>query len=162
MGRIMFATSNSTDEEYGGTIATQASDVAYDNTTSGLTADDVQGAVDGLALDVEKLKTFSETEEVIGEWTDSSTLYRKVFNVYSLSTGDNNIPLNITNLDKIVKIDSTFSAWGYTYVAPIVSNDTANSINFTIGSNNIIVTSGSNIAGNLTRLTIILTYTKSS
>jgi hypothetical protein len=46
MGRIMLATSNSTDEEYGGTFATEATDVAYDNTQSGLTADDVQEAID--------------------------------------------------------------------------------------------------------------------
>lgn len=46
MGRIVLATSPTTDEEYGGTTATQASEVAYDNTTSGLTADDVQEAID--------------------------------------------------------------------------------------------------------------------
>lgn len=34
MGRIMLATSASTDEEYGGTFATQASEVAYDNSNS--------------------------------------------------------------------------------------------------------------------------------
>ena len=49
MGAIKLATSNSTDEEYGGTFATQATDVAYDNTTSGLTADDVQEAIDEVA-----------------------------------------------------------------------------------------------------------------
>lgn len=46
MGAIKLATSTTTDEEYGGTFATQATDVAYDNTTSGLTADDVQEAID--------------------------------------------------------------------------------------------------------------------
>ena len=50
MGRIMLATSNSTDEEYGGTFATHATDVAYDNTTSGLTADNTQGAIDELSI----------------------------------------------------------------------------------------------------------------
>lgn len=128
MGRIMLATSNSTDEEYGGIIE----------------------------------EKYSTTEQVVGKWTDGSTLYRKVFNITSTSAGDNNIPHNITNLDKVVKIDSTFSAWGYTYAAPLVSSDTANSINLTIGLSNIIATVGSNIANSLTRLTIILTYTKSA
>lgn len=128
MGRIMLATSNSTDEEYGGIIE----------------------------------EKYSTTEQVVGKWIDGSALYRKVFNITSASAGDNNIPHNITNLDKVVKIDSTFSAWEYNYVAPLVSSDTANSINLTIGSNNIIATVGANIAGSLTRLIIILTYTKSA
>lgn len=50
MGRIMLATSNSTAEEYGGTFVEQASNVAYDNTTSGLTADDVQDAIDEILV----------------------------------------------------------------------------------------------------------------
>lgn len=48
MGAIKLATSTTTDEEYGGTFATQATEVAYDNTQSGLTADDVQEAIDEL------------------------------------------------------------------------------------------------------------------
>ena len=45
MGRIMLATSNNTDEEYGGTYVAQASEVAYDNSSSKLTATNVQDAI---------------------------------------------------------------------------------------------------------------------
>lgn len=61
MGAIKYATSTTTDEEYGGTFATQATEVAYDNTTSGLTADEVQGAID-------------EVNEKVGEWSQAELL----------------------------------------------------------------------------------------
>ena len=50
MGAIRLATSTTTDEEYGGTFATKATDVAYDNTQSGLTAGNTQGAIDELSI----------------------------------------------------------------------------------------------------------------
>lgn len=50
MGRIMLATSNSTDEEYGGEYIASADDMSYNNASSGLTANDVQGAIDEVAI----------------------------------------------------------------------------------------------------------------
>ena len=65
MGAIRLATSANTDEEYGGTFATQASEVAYNNTSSGLTADDAQEAIDELngkiGLKVNKANTTGTT-----------------------------------------------------------------------------------------------------
>lgn len=63
MGRIMLATSASTDEEYGGTFATEATDVAYDNTTSGLTADDVQEAIDEVDDKIDEMNLVSLTRK---------------------------------------------------------------------------------------------------
>ena len=72
MGRIMLATSTTTDEEYGGTAATQASDVNYDNTSSGLTATDVQDAIDELSGDVKVLSATPTLSFVANTWTFQS------------------------------------------------------------------------------------------
>lgn len=66
MGAIKLATSTTTDEEYGGTFATHATDVAYDNTQSGLTADDVQEAID-------------EVNEKVGEWSQTELLHSETW-----------------------------------------------------------------------------------
>ena len=52
--------------------ASSASDVSYDNTSSGLTADDVQEAIDELAS---RGVTYSTTERKIGKWIDNSDIY---------------------------------------------------------------------------------------
>lgn len=95
MGRIMLATSASTDEEYGGTFATQASEVAYDNTSSGLTADDVQGAID----------------EVDG-YCDTllARIQRKQF-LNKNSVSFNNIPNTCTGILLTRPFDSTSQWW---------------------------------------------------
>lgn len=56
--------------------ASTASDVTYDNTASGLTADNVQEAIDELAS---RGVAYSTTEKVIGKWIDDSDVYQTVF-----------------------------------------------------------------------------------
>ena len=61
--------------------ASTAADVSYDNTSSHLTADDVQAAIDELNTAISQIDTgdeYSETETKIGTWIDGSDLYRKV------------------------------------------------------------------------------------
>ena len=74
--------------------ASSAEDVTYDNTTSGLTADDVQEAIDELAARTSAIE-YSTTEKVIGKWTDGSDLYMKTV---ALPTS----PTDGTTIDTIV------------------------------------------------------------
>lgn len=60
-----------------------AADISYDNTSSHLTADDVQEAIDELntaisSIDPELDIPYSTTEQKIGTWTDGSDVYQKV------------------------------------------------------------------------------------
>ena len=68
--------------------ASTAADVSYDNTSSGLTADDVQEAIDELAGI--KPINISTTEILIGKWGDED-LYAKL-----VECGD--MPNNTTKL----------------------------------------------------------------
>ena len=57
-----------------------ASDIPYDNTTSGMTATDVQDAVSELKSNLTDLQRYSLTEEIpVGYWVDGSIIYRKTF-----------------------------------------------------------------------------------
>lgn len=62
-----------------------ASDIPYDNTSSGMTATDVQGAVTELKSNLTNLEEYSTTEQVVGKWIDGKTLYRKVYTCPSFS-----------------------------------------------------------------------------
>ena len=62
--------------------ASTAADVSYDNTTSHLTADDVQEAIDELNTKIGAIDTgihYSGEEQLVGTWTDGSNLYAKTF-----------------------------------------------------------------------------------
>ena len=72
--------------------ASTASAVSYDNTSSGLTADDVQEAIDELASRGVK---YSTTEKVIGKWTDGSDVYQRTFILeegVNFANGSNDLP----------------------------------------------------------------------
>ena len=62
-----------------------AEDINYDNTTSGMTADNVQSAVDELKSNLTELSEYSTSEQAVGKWTDGKTLYRKVYTCPSFS-----------------------------------------------------------------------------
>lgn len=69
-----------------------ASAITYDNTSSGLTADDVQEAIDELASRGVK---YSTTEKVIGKWTDGSDVYQRTFILeegVNFANGSNDLP----------------------------------------------------------------------
>lgn len=75
-----------------GSGASSASDVTYDNTSSGLTADDVQEAIDELAS---RGVAYSTTEKVIGKWTDNSDVYQRTFILdegVNFANGSNELP----------------------------------------------------------------------
>lgn len=57
-----------------------ASSVTYDNTTSGLTATNVQGAIDELASTGH---VYSTTAKKVGKWTDNKDVYEIVIHLES-------------------------------------------------------------------------------
>lgn len=86
------------------TVAT-AEDIPYDNTTSGMTATNVQGAVDELNNGL----TYSTSEKRIGTWTDGKPIYLKV--VTGLNFGNTTSTwtatgANIANVDTLVKCEA--------------------------------------------------------
>lgn len=133
MGRIMLATSNSTDEEYGGTFATHATDVAYDNTTSGLTADDVQEAIDEIIVRknitndvaITLTPTYSSQVSVASKSafkTSGIVSLRLNITVASLTTGEKAIA-TITNLptsrvNGVILDNSNSAVVGYFVINP--------------------------------------------
>ena len=69
-----------------------ASAITYDNTTSGLTADDVQEAIDELAS---RGDAYSTTEKIVGKWTDGSDVYQRTFILeegVNFANGSNDLP----------------------------------------------------------------------
>ena len=64
---------------------TTAAGVSYDNTSSGLTADDVQEAIDELNTAIGQINplpfNYSETEHEVGTWIDGSKLYEKTLEI---------------------------------------------------------------------------------
>lgn len=79
-------------QQINGSGASSASDVTYDNTLSGLTADDVQEAIDELASRGVK---YSTTEKVVGKWTDGSDVYQRTFILeegVNFANGSNDLP----------------------------------------------------------------------
>ena len=78
-----------------------ASDTSYDNTSSGLTATNVQGAID----EVTNRFVYSTDEKVIGKWIDGKPLYQKTVDCGALPNNTTkNVAHNISNISKIVNI----------------------------------------------------------
>lgn len=94
-------------------ILPSAQNVSYDNTTSGLTAENVQDAVDEISL----RNAFSFDEVRIGTWLDGKSLYRKMINFGTLQTGSKEVEHNVPNVDHI-HIDTGSS---YFYINDMVS-----------------------------------------
>lgn len=61
------------------TTPSAAEDITFDNTGTGMQADDVQDAITELKSNLTDLTTYSESaEKVIGEWVNGKPLYRLV------------------------------------------------------------------------------------
>lgn len=150
----------------GGTTPT-AADVTYDNTSSGLTADDVQEAIDELNTKLTTGHVYSTTEKVIGKWTDGSDLYEKVTIFDTFTTGANSLELGLTNVKEILKMNimaEVGSGIGYKPVPALYLS--AQSLTeygiacdgYTVSSDTLAVTLGSQRT--ITKLVVITEYTK--
>ena len=82
--------------------ASTAAEVSYDNTTSHLTADDVQEAIDELSASIDALEVssvlYNTTESQIGVLSDNTPVYEKTFIL-----SDTDVPVSGT--PKAISVD---------------------------------------------------------
>lgn len=81
-----------------------AENIDYDNTDSGLTATNVQDAVDEIALGV---CNYSLSEKIVGKWVDNKTLYEKTIDITPITTDSSwhSVAHGISNIDKVVYVN---------------------------------------------------------
>lgn len=124
-------------DEVDGLSSPAAADVTYDNTDSGLTAENVQDAIDEelgkidiLSNSFETLAEYSTTEKVIGKWTDGKPLYRKVipFDSVEMSTSATtngnvvSLPANVSNCRIVGGEIHASGNTNYSYMLPTQYN----------------------------------------
>ena len=94
----------------GGGEGTSAANVSYSNTSSGLTADDVQEAIDELTAMI-PIK-YSLTEQEVGEWVDGSPVYQKTIYCETLPSakGTGTYDADVANVTNCWVVDATVGA----------------------------------------------------
>ena len=109
----------------GGSGGSTAADITYDNTGSGLTADDVQEAIDEVVsmIPTNPGLELSTTEKVIGKYLDKD-LYAKVVLIEAFPSTANtyvDYPHGISNLEHLVDVTGIMElASGTRYTIPAV------------------------------------------
>lgn len=94
-----------------------ASDIAYDNSLSGLVSENVQQAIDELHDEIEIGSIYVADETKIGEWVDGSSIYRQIITLSNLVSGADGTWIEIPDVPactKVIKctlIDSTDTAF---------------------------------------------------
>lgn len=133
------------------TTATNANNTA---TAAQSTANSTKTALDNLA-------NFTTQETVIGKWIDNSTLYRKVFNIDSLTDGTMSITHNISQLDFVTNLYGTFTRTDGV-IEPMPKIDSASEPNnchiIDMNSTTLRIKVGSNFVGG--HMTVVCEYTK--
>lgn len=129
----------------GGGGASSADDVSYDNTSSGLTATDVQEAIDEVVGAVEEAanaEVYSTDEVKIGKWLNDD-LYRKVYHVAALpNTTTLDVPTGLTNV-KYVGVRGV--AYGDSNVLPLpysAPGSLASLVQLSMSGDNIRIVTG--------------------
>lgn len=112
--------------EAGGSGGSTAADITYDNTSSHMTADDVQEAIDELKTDIGTVAASvptiaqygvnrSTTEHVIGTWIDGSDLYEKVIPITGLGSTAGHTDFDVSDTDiNVVYLAGVYGASGVT------------------------------------------------
>lgn len=140
-----------------------ASMIDYDNTHSGLTATDVQSAIDELASNPGGSVDYSTTEHVIGTWIDGSPLYEKTINFGALpNSTTKTIAHLISGLNFVVSVDGIAYS-GSTYQPIPYTADSANinyNISLSVLSSDIRIITSQNYSSYNAYIT--LRYTKSA
>ena len=156
----------------GGTV--NAADVSYDNTLSGLTADDVQEAIDELDAAVDDLNTaigqidtgvhYSTTEQIIGTVGDE-VLYRKMVDCGALPNATSKVVAHgISDLKRCYKIDCVATAsTGVNLPIPMLlsTSQVSNTVTLSVDSTNINFNSGVDVSG-YAETFVIIEYTKTA
>ena len=118
-----------------------ASVISYNNSTSGLTATNVQGAID-------EITTYAINEKIIGTWIDDKPIYQCVFTGFNItSTADTWVETTVSasNIGTLINgriIDSS----GQSFICSLGFNNSKVVINMPIARSNLT--------------TLILEYTK--
>ena len=122
-----------------------ADDVVYDNTSSAMTATNVQDAIDELDNRIDNAVTYDLTEKVIGHWQNGKPLYEKTINWDGTIAGSSQeIDTNITNpefvfFDTVIVTDNTLNNLCFPYIGTnsnIIGyiNSTGTKIHIDVGS----------------------------
>ena len=107
---------------------------------------------------------YSTNEQVIGTWIDGKPLYEKTLEITSLSSGNNTISHGITNVDAIVYASGMFFS-NANNTTPIPNGDLNSSYNlrmYDFGVNDFKLAFGSGYVQYLTKVVVILQYTKTT
>lgn len=114
--------------------------------------------------------TYSTNETVVGTWYDKKPLYRKTMEFSNLSSGENNIPHGISNVD-ILMVDKNHSfATNETHSELWQIDNTNSANNFSQFSISLVWTNrsvfdvyiGSGIVSRVPKLIITFEYTKTT
>lgn len=138
----------------GGAGGGTASDIAYDNSLSGLVSENVQQAIDELHDEIEIGRIYTTDEKKVGEWIDGKPIYSKVVEYSGNVTLNNNayVYLDIDTSD----IDITLQCY-------VMRTDDKNILSYvTVQSdqNKIALLSTRSTATQVNNPIVILNYTK--
>jgi hypothetical protein len=124
---------------------------------------------DGYSCDyVNKLHTYSTTEQRVGTWINGKPVYRKVIESELTGTGQKNIAHNISNIDNVISVTGTIrigttKEW---FLSPMSApTDAVPNYGISIQSindTNIIYFIGAQMGGNTKYAKTIIEYTKTT
>ena len=107
---------------------------------------------------------YSTEEQVIGEWIDGKPIYRKVFDISSITTSNTDL-VNIADL----KIENLVNMWGtmknsagHIYPMPLTDSTSNYSVIFIRASEAIRGRASDGSGSTITKVTIVLEYTKTT
>ena len=148
----------------GGSNPIEADDVAYDNTTSGLNASNVQAAIDELAGAGAGGVNYSTTEHKVGTWINGEDLYECTINFGALPNSTSKaVATGLTGINKVIEIFG-YTSDGVHYdpmPAPSPSAQYAFSLGYNKTENKIEVTTGADFTS-FTETYITLRYIKAT
>lgn len=139
--------------------SSSASDITYDNTTSGLSSTSVQGAIDEIDGSVDTISSklsnvvnYSTTETEVGTWIDGRTVYRKVVDVGAFpNSTSKTVAHEISDLDICIGLVIFGTDTNHaTFILPNVTTNASNvsfQISCYIDATNINIGAGSDRSG---------------
>lgn len=148
----------------GGAGTVTAASVTYDNTSSGLTADDVQEAIDEVVTMIPSVAGYSTTEHVVGKWIDGTTdVFEKTISLGTLpASGSTTVAHGISNYGRLVSLIG--SAKGPASDIPLpypIKSDATGGITIYTDATNITLAVATDYS-NYTNAYITMRYTKTA
>ena len=114
--------------------------------------------------EIEDMSKYSTAETKVGTWIDGKPIYRKVIEVTSGFDTYMFVPHGITNLDSLVDVRGWHYTLGFkplpTIYLPNISNYGASI--YTVSGSNIEISLGSWVTQNVSKIVIIIEYTKTT